>query len=530
MKNMTGGNVVIRAGLLAVAAMLPFGGSIVRAAELAPWRAMIPRPVSLAAGQVFFTLTADTVLVADAASRTTAAQLAGYLQPATGYALNIAADAGGARNVITLAQDPGLTELGTEGYLLQVSQQRIALIAPTQAGLFYAVQTLRQLLPPAIFSTNAASNIAWQVPCMIIKDAPCFGWRGLMLDTGHDFQHLPFILRFIDLMALHKFNTLHWHIVDLGTWPLEIKSYPKLIEPSNRGTRRMGNPQRGVKPGYYTQDQVRQVVRYAAERHITIVPEIEMPGHSPVALAAYPEFDCPVTQKVWEWDRWSYCAGNEKTYGFLQDVLTQVMDLFPSAFIHIGGDECPKVRWQKCPLCQARMKTEGLKNEEELQSYFVKRIEKFLNAKGRRLIGWDEILEGGLAPNAAVMAWRPAHKAELAATQAGHDVVMASTSHLYFDYSYATTPLQKVYSFEPVSKELTPAQAAHILGAQAQMWTDNHPTEQEIEALVYPRACALAEVVWSPAAARDYGSFAARLQVHARRLSALDVHYHPLAP
>jgi len=493
--------------------------------------ALIPRPAEVAAAPGAFILTPETVIVADAASRDTAAQLAGYLRPATGYALAIVTAAGAAQNAITLAQDQSRRELGAEGYLLTVAPDRAALTAATPAGLFYAVQTLRQLLPPAIFSTHAVPGVAWQAPGVRIKDVPRFGWRGLMLDTGHDFQEFPFILRFMDLMALHKFNTLHWHITDLGTWPLEINGYPKLIDPATRGTRRMGNPKRGVKPGYYTQDQVRAAVRYAAARHITIVPEIDMPGHSPVALAAYPELDCPVNQQVWgEFKRWSYCAGNEKTYRFLEDVLTQVMELFPSKFIHIGGDECPKERWRQCPLCQARMKAEGLKNEEELQSYFVKRIEKFLNAHGRRLIGWDEILEGGLAPNAAVMAWRPKQKADLAAAQAGHDVVLAFTSHLYFDYSYDRTPLQKVYSFEPVRQELTPAQAAHVLGAQAQMWTDHHPTEPEIEDLVYPRACALAEVVWSPAAARDYADFTARLAVHEQRLAGLGVHYHRAAP
>lgn len=481
--------------------------------------ALIPWPVALAQGHGSFVLAADSVIVADQDSQGTAAQLAGWLRPATGFPLEIASAAGGAGSIIALVQDKNLTNLGGEGYQLSVTPARIAMAAPTQAGLFYAVQTLRQLLPPGIFSTSVVQGVEWRVPCVTIEDVPRFGWRGLMLDTGHDFQHLPFILRFIDLMVLHKFNTLHWHITDLGTWPLEIKNYPRLQYPSTRGTRMMGDPKRGVKPGYYTQDQVRQVVRYAAERHITVVPEIDMPGHSAPALIAYPEFDCPVPHKTWEWDRWEYCVGNEKTYAFLQEVLAQVMDLFPSRFIHIGGDECPKDHWRKCPVCQAKKKDAGLKDEEELQSYFVKRIERFLNSRGRRLIGWDEILEGGLAPNAAVMAWRGTDGG-IAAARAGHDVVMAPTTHLYFDYSEATTPTEKVYSFEPIPAGLTAEQGMHILGAQAQMWTDHHPTEKEIERLVYPRACALAEVVWSPVHARDYNSFTQRLAIHAQRLAA----------
>ena len=513
---------VFRPALLAGAGLLLIGGNRVGADEPTPTPALIPVPTTMEVGQGQFLLTADTVIVADAASQATAAQLAESLRPATGLTLKIAAAAGDARRVISLAQDNHLTDLGTEGYLLTVAPDQVTLAAPTQAGLFYAVQTFRQLLPPAVFSPHTVSGVAWQSPCVRIKDVPRFGWRGLLLDTGHDFQQLPFILRFIDLMALHKFNTLHWHIADLGTWPLEIKGYPKLVDPSTRGTRQMGNPKRGVKPGFYTQEDVRQVVRHAAECHITIVPEIEMPGHSPVALAAYPEFDCPVTQKVLEWDRWSYCAGNEKTFAFLQEVLTQVIDLFPSRFIHIGGDECPKERWKKCPLCQARMQAEHLRNEDELQAYFVRRIGKFLASKDRRLIGWDEILDGGLAPDAAVMAWRGTGHG-ITAAKSGHDVVMAPTSHLYFDYPETTTPLAKVYGFEPVPRDLTAEQAVHILGAQAQMWTDNHPTEKEIERLVYPRACALAEVVWSPASARDFGRFTGRLAVHQQRLAALNL-------
>lgn len=484
---------------------------------------LIPQPAAMTVGQGFFALTPGSVIRTDEASHATAEHLAAILRPASGLALRrpVASDLG-CGNAITLTQDTSLTALGDEGYELAVTPDRIDLVAPTQAGLFYAVQTLRQLLPPRIFSPAVVQDMPWEVPCVNIRDVPRFGWRGLMLDTGHDFQHLPFILRFIDLMALHKFNTLHWHITDLGTWPLEIRGYPKLVDPSTRGTRMKGNPERGVKPGYYTQDDVRQVVRYAAERHITVVPEIDMPGHSTPALIAYPEYDCPVPHRTWDFDRWEYCVGNEATYGFLQDVLSQAIELFPSSFIHIGGDECPKEHWAKCPICQAKMKDEGLQDEDELQSYFVKRIERFLNSRGRRLIGWDEILEGGLAPNAAVMSWR-GMAGGIAAAKAGHAVVMAPTTHLYFDYPESTTPLETVYSFEPIPEELTPEEAENILGAQAQMWTDNHPTEAEIDRLVYPRACAVSEVVWSPAATRDYGNFLERLAVHAQRLAPLGI-------
>lgn len=487
--------------------------------------AVVPKPVSVEYGKGCFVLTSDTVLVADEASEAMVVQLAAFLRPASGFNLAIASSTDHNGTVITLAQDKDMADLGSEGYRLEVTPERISLIAPTQAGLFYAIQTLRQLLSHLIFSTHPMQSVEWRIPSLKIKDYPRFAWRGLMLDTGHDFQHAPFILRFIDLMALHKFNTLHWHITDLGTFPLEIRNYPKLQNPATLGTRMRGEPKRGVKPGCYTQAEVREVVKYADARHITVVPEIDMPGHSTPALIAYPEFDCPVPHKTWEWDRWEYCVGNEKTYDFLQDILSQAIDLFPSQFIHIGGDECPKDHWKKCPVCQAKMKAENLQNEDELQSYFVKRIEKFLTSRGRRLIGWDEILEGGIAPNAAVMAWRVEKQAATIAAKAGHDVVMAVSNPLYFDYPETTTSLEKIYSFEPVPQGLTPEEAIHILGAQAHMWTDNHPTEQEIERLVYPRACAVSEVVWSQTDSRDYSGFIQRLAVHSQRMAALGIDF-----
>ena len=504
--------------------MLAVGFAHVQAADSPPANsavpAILPLPVKMELGTGMFTVGAGTVIVADAASSATARQLVDYLKPAMGFALSLADQApAGDRSVITLAQDQKLSSLGKEGYRLTVSAKSIQVLASTQAGLFYGVQTLRQLLPPQIFSAAPAKDIAWTVPCVTIEDTPRFAWRGLMLDTGHDFQKLPFVYRFVDLMVLHKFNTFHWHITDLGTWPLEIKGYPKLQDPSTR--------RKGVKPGSYTQDEIRELVKYAAARHITVVPEVDMPGHSIPALIAYPELDCPVPDPGNPGiSPFEYCVGNEKTYAFLETVLTQVVELFPSTYIHIGGDECPKGHWQKCPVCQAKMKAENLKNEMELQSYFIKRIEKFINAKGRRMIGWDEILEGGLAPNATVMSWR-GMAGGIAAAKAGHDVVMAPTAWTYFDYP--NTPVAKVYSFEPVPKELAGAQAAHILGAQAQMWTDRHPSEDNIDALVYPRAVALSEVVWSPAASRNYDGFLERLQGHLPRLAALGVRYKPLS-
>lgn len=484
--------------------------------------AIVPLPAKMDVHPGICTLTPATVIVADAASSITAGQLAGYLRPATGYALTVSAQApAGAAPRITLLQDHTLTRLGREGYQLTVAPQGIRLAAADQAGLFYGVQTLRQLLPAQVFSASPVTEVAWTVPCVTIEDQPRFAWRGLMLDSGHDFQRKEFVKRFIDLMALHKLNLFHWHLTDLGTWSIEINGRPKLLDPSTRGP--------GVKPGSYSQDEIREVVSYAAARHITVLPEIDMPGHEPPALIAYPELDCPTPQldpngkpaRPWE-----FCVGNEKTYAFLEEVLSQVVGLFPGPYVHIGGDECPKAHWLSCPICQAKMKAEKLKTGEELQSYFIKRIEKFLESKNRRMIGWDEILEGGLAPKATVMSWR-GMGGGIAAAKAGHDVVMAPTAWTYFDYP--DTPVEKVYGFEPIPKELTEEQAKHVLGAQAQMWTDHHPSEERIDALVYPRAVALSEVVWSPVASRNYDAFVVRLQGHLPRLAALGVHYKPLA-
>ena len=484
---------------------------------------IVPVPVKMEAGNGTFTITSDTVVVADEASAMTARQLVDYLKPAMGFALNVMRTApADAKAIITLTQDPGLSQLGKEGYRLVVKPKSIKISAADQAGLFYGVQTLRQLLPTSVFASAPVKDTAWTVPCVTIEDQPRFAWRGLMLDSGHDFQRKEFVLRFIDLMAVHKFNLFHWHLTDLGTWSIEIKEWPKLLDPATHGT--------GVKPGHYTQDEIREVVRYAAERHITILPEIDMPGHEPPALVAYPELDCPLplssTSMPVKGRPWSFCVGNEKTYAFLEEVLTQIAELFPGKYIHVGGDECPKGRWLKCPICQAKMKVENLKTGEELQSYFIKRIEKILHSKGRRLIGWDEILEGGLAPDATVMSWR-GMKGGIAAAQAGHNVVMAPTAWTYFDYPH--TPVEKVYGFEPVPKELSAEQAKLILGAQAQMWTDRHETEELIDARVYPRAVALSEVVWSPVARRDYDAFATRLRAHLPRLAALGVKYQPFS-
>ncbi|MCJ7680071.1 MAG: family 20 glycosylhydrolase, partial [Candidatus Aminicenantes bacterium] len=434
---------------------------------------------------------------------------------------------------------------------LTVQPDRIDLKAYKPAGLFYAVQTLLQLMPPAVYQPSTASKkIKIRIPCVEIKDRPRFGWRGLMLDVSRHFFPTEFIYRFIDFLAMHKLNTFHWHLVDDQGWRIEIKKYPKLTEvgawrvdreSSHWNAREPQNPgEKATYGGFYTQDEIRDIVSYATNRHITIIPEIEMPGHTTAALAAYPEYSCSggpfsvLPGGVWPITD-IFCAGKEETFFFLEDILTEVMDLFPSRFIHIGGDEATKTEWEKCPLCQERIKKEGLKDEKELQSYFTQRIERFLNNHDRRLIGWDEILEGGLAPQATVMSWRGT-QGGIDAARLGHDVVMSPTSHCYFDYYQGDPdveplaiggylPLSRVYEFEPVPKEFTEEEASFILGAQANLWAEYIATPEHAEYMLFPRTAALAEAVWTATDLMDWNDFANRLEGQLERYKAAGINF-----
>ena len=438
--------------------------------------------------------------------------------------------------------------LGTEGYKLSVTPTQINITAATAQGFFYGVQTLLQLLPTEVFSEKSLrSKVNWIVPCVEIEDKPRYAYRGLHLDAGRHFQPVSFVKKYIDIMALHKMNNFHWHLTEDQGWRIEIKKYPKLTEVGAwRNETLIGhNSDRPQKfdgqryGGFYTQDEIREVVAYAQERFINIIPEIEMPGHALAALAAYPELSCDPTKNYKVATSWGvfedvFCP-SEKTFSFLQDVLTEVMDLFPSKYIHIGGDECPKTAWKNSTFCQDLMKKEGLKDEHELQSYFIQRIEKFINSKGRSIIGWDEILEGGLAPNATVMSWRGT-EGGISAAQEDHDVIMTPSSHCYFDYYQAdpeTEPLaagglislETVYGYEPTPDVLNNQQAKHILGEQGNVWTEYMRYTGTVEYMVYPRAIALAEVLWSPKSRRNFGDFVTRLQFHFKRLDRLNLNY-----
>lgn len=498
------------------------------AAEPEP-AALVPRPVKVDWQEGQVQLDSRTrISYSNEAAKCEAEMLALLLRPATGLPLPVGPMrlSIGRRSCISLALDARLENvLGKEGYRLDMlPPSNIYITAATPAGLFYGGQTLRQLLPTAVFAKTEQAGVKWQIPCCHIEDKPRFPWRGLLLDEGRHFFGKQFVKHCIDLLAAHKLNTLHWHLTEDQGWRIEIKKYPKLTEIGAWRDQTMGDGKRYG--GFYTQDDIREIVAYAARRHVTIVPEIEMPGHCHAALASYPQFSCTggpfKVRTTWGIEEDVYCAGNDATFAFLGDVLDEVAGLFPSTFIHIGGDECPKARWKKCPKCQARIKAEGLKDEHELQSYFIRKIEDHLASKGRRLVGWDEILEGGLPPKATVMSWRGMGGA-IAAAQSGHDYVATPTTHCYLDAPIARTSLEKAYSFEPIPQELTASQAMHCLGVQGNMWTEQTPTQADVERQVWPRLCALAEVGWSPKELRSWSDFRARTESQRARLNNLGV-------
>ncbi|MBC8182859.1 beta-N-acetylhexosaminidase [candidate division KSB1 bacterium] len=515
---------------------------------------LIPKPTKIFKQMGYFTFTPGMKIYLDSKekqSQLVADYIVNKLNKSTGYELKIENKPGSdqLKNAIILSTNEINKNLGDEGYKLTVDTNFVSISAAKPAGLFYGVQTLRQLLPVEIESKEPVADVKWKISCVEIEDIPRFKWRGAHLDVCRHFFPKEFVKKYIDILAMHKLNTFHWHLTEDQGWRVEIKKYPKLTEIGAWRVDRNGihwnkrEPQQPVEKatygGFYTQEEIKEIVEYAKNRFITVVPEIEMPGHAVAALASYPEYSCfggpftVITGGYWP-IKDIYCAGKEGTFEFLENILDEVIPLFPGEFFHIGGDEAFKENWEKCPDCQNRIKEEGLKNEHQLQSYFIKRIEKFLNSKGKRLIGWDEILEGGLAPNATVMSWR-GFEGGIEAANAGHDVVMSPTSHCYFDYYQAKKgeplaiggflPLKKVYSFEPIPPKIDPDKKHHILGAQANVWTEYIPTPEHAEYMLLPRLSALAEVVWSPENLRNYKSFQYRMKKHYVRLTNMGVNY-----
>ncbi len=508
---------------------------------------IIPIPENLTIAKGRFLVNEDTKIVYD----TSLVQEAEYLSDLFATVLDIDLSIGSLdteNGNILLELDPTIDH--KEGYTLSVAHDAILISGKTAAGVFYGIQSLRQLLPAEIEKANNLKELT--IPAVTIEDSPRYAYRGMHLDVGRHFFPVTSVKKYIDLIAMHKMNTFHWHLTEDQGWRIEIKKYPRLTEIGAfrkgtaiglAGTRNAPYTYNDVPyGGFYTQEEIKEVIAYAAAKHITIIPEIELPGHSLAALAAYPQFGNGggpyEVAKRWGIFKEIY-APTEETFGFLEDVLNEVMALFPSKYIHIGGDEVLKKEWEESAYAQEVIQREGLKNEHELQSYFIRRIEKFVNKNGRNIIGWDEILEGGLAPNATVMSWRGV-EGGIAAAKQSHPVIMTPGTHCYFDYyqvdeekqgeepltgSKRHTSVEKVYAYEPTPESLTSEEAKYILGAQGNVWTEYMPTWDVVEYRVLPRMTALSEVVWSSKKNRDWEDFQNRLQHIVKRYDVLDYNY-----
>jgi hexosaminidase len=511
---------------------------------------LIPAPASAKWQTGSFTLSDKTQIIVSPLNNETklsADLLVLLVKNPTGQTLAIAEGSKPANGSVFMVLDGSVKN--EEGYRLEITPKGITIHAKTAVGLFYAVQTIRQLLPVAVEKPMVINGLKLILPACEIADEPRFVYRGMHLDVGRHLFPVASIKRYIDMLSLHKMNTFHWHLTEDQGWRIEIKKYPRLTEIGAYrketvagAQKKEGNTFDG-KPygGFYTQNEVREIVKYAKSKFITVIPEIEMPGHAIAALTSYPELSCTggpfEVRKLWGVDDDVFCAGNEQVFTFLQDVLSEVMDLFPSKYIHIGGDECPKKRWEKCDKCQKRMKDEGLKNELELQSYFIRRIEKFVSSKGRNIIGWDEILEGGLAPGATVMSWR-GEEGGIVAAKSGHDVVMTPGKYTYFCYYQSENhdgqplalggyvPLELVYGYNPTPEELTPEEQKHILGVQGCLWTEQIPTPEVLEFMAYPRTFAIAETGWTPDNMKNFENFVTRLKVLNKRYDAIGINYY----
>lgn len=515
---------------------------------------IIPAPVSVREGAGFFSLKKGGLIGYEQPEAGWAAgYLADELNRSTGYGLKTTQSKTPAVVISTGASDK---TLGQEGYRLEVTTKGIKIDANTPAGAFYGVQTLLQLFPAEIRSTSVVEGVNWNVPVVSIDDQPRFGWRGIMLDVSRHFFSVADVKKYIDEMARYKYNTFHWHLTDDNGWRVEIKSLPKLTEVGAWRVERHGRFGERAEPrpgepatygGFYSHEDIREVIRYASERNITIVPEIDVPGHCMAALAAYPELSCTKQQvSVNPGTDFSDWYGNgtfkmnventlnpsdEKVYEFLDKVFTEVAALFPNQYIHVGGDECYKGYWKEDPGCQALMEKQGIRHVEDLQGYFMSRVGQIIQSKGKKMIGWDEILEGGITPGAAVMSWRGV-KGGIQAAKMGHEVVMTPTTYAYIDYNqgdqtidppiYSGLRVSKSYSFEPVPDGV---EAKYILGGQANLWTEQVPSLRYAEYMTYPRAWALAEVYWSPKEAKNWNSFASRMEKHFRRSDAAGVNY-----
>lgn len=515
------------------------------ASDIAPSAAIpliVPTPRLVIPGIGAFVIERDTAVRADGPAIAVAELLVDLLAPATGWRLAVAR--GGVADGITLLVDDSRADLGAEGYHLVVADAGVTVVAAGVAGLRWAVQTLRQLLPPEIYAADSVSAVPWKIPAVEVIDVPRFGWRGVMLDVARWFRPLPQVRRLIELAAAHKLNVLHLHLTDDQGWRFESRRHPRLTEVGAWRRESMAGPAEGEvfdgEPhgGYYTQSELRELGRFAARLGVTVVPEIDVPGHMLAAIAAYPELGNDPGRRLEVGTRWGVIDEvlnvEESTVEFVIDVLDEVLDVFPGRYVHVGGDECPRTEWAASPRARARRDELGLTSDDQLQAWFIGRLAEHLNNRGRRLIGWDEILDGGIAGGATVMSWR-GETGGIAAARAGHDVVMSPENVVYLDHYQgdpATEPwaprgnntLRRIPSYDPVPSVLDAEQAAHVLGVQANVWVEYIPTAAHLDYMVFPRLCAVAEIAWG-ATGRDAAAFERRLGEHLRRLDVLGVGY-----
>jgi hexosaminidase len=503
--------------------------------------AIIPLPQKMETSNGVFVIDENTQIQASEELSQEAEFLADYIGEIAGITPAIKSDRDEVERSISLKISTDFDQ--DEAYNLKITHEKVVVEGASAKGVFYGIQTLKQLLPLKSKLQNESAAIS--IPAVAISDAPAFNYRGMHLDVARHMFPVTFIKKYIDLIAIHKMNTFHWHLTEDQGWRIEIKQYPKLTEIGSIRKETMieknFDPYKGDGEeygGYYTQEEVKDIVEYAAKRHVTVIPEIELPGHSRAVLAAYPELGnntgpYAVATKWGVFDE--ILAPKEETFKFLENVLTEVMELFPSEYIHIGGDEAPKTEWEKSAQAQEVIKREGLKDEHELQSYFIRRIEKFLNKNGRQIIGWDEILEGGLAPNATVMSWR-GNEGGIEAAKQKHNVVMTPNTHLYFDHYQANpeneplaiggnSTVEHVYSFDPVPEELSTEEAKYIMGAQANVWTEYMKDSDYVEYMILPRMTALSEVVWTYPEERNWEEFKSRLTEFKKHYDEMDLNY-----
>ena len=520
---------------------------------------ILPVPASVQVDAGRFALPAQVTIEAPAKPELTATieDLSGHIKKATGYAVTVDKQTSAGATIRLILNKTPVAELGSEGYELSVTAQQVTIKANQSAGLFYGVQSLLQLMPKDIESQTPVTGVKWEAPCVTVRDYPRFGWRGLMLDVSRHFFTKAEVKQFIDEMVKYKYNLLHWHLTDDEGWRVEIKSLPKLTEVGAWRVFRTGQFGNMSVPtpdeprnygGFYTQDDIREIVQYAKDRFVNILPEVDVPGHSLAAIASYPELSCTPGaesykvrsgEKIMNWYKGGFsaiidntlCPANEKIYPFLDKVFTELAQLFPFGYIHVGGDECAKNFWEKSDAVKQLMQKEKLKTMLEVQSYFEKRVEKIVESKGKKVIGWDEILEGGLAPNAAVMSWR-GMAGGIEAAKMGHQVVMSPTTFVYLDYMqgdgiieppvYATLRLNTAYSFEPVPDGVDPK---FIIGGQANLWTEQVYNTRHLQYMIWPRSLAVAECLWSPKAKKDWNGFVKRTEAQFERMDVEQVKY-----